>query len=223
MLTLHHLNNSRSQRVLWFLEELGLEYQVTRYERDTETLAAPASLAKVHPLGMAPILEDGDLTIAETGAIVDYLLEVYAEGRFTYPAGSQERRDMVFWTHYAEGTLMSFLLLKLVMVRMKAAPAPFFVQPIKAAIAEKVTESAVTPRLDRHLDFVESKLEGRSFLAGDALSVADIMMSFPLEAGAARAEATGGRPNIKAYLARLQAREAYGRALQKGGPYEIVA
>jgi glutathione S-transferase len=138
MIVLHHLNNSRSQRILWLLEELGVEYEVKRYQRDAKTMLAPPALRAVHPLGKSPVLTDGDLTLAESGAIIEYLVERYGEGRFIPAAGTPERLRYTFWLHYAEGSAMPPLLMALVFHRIETAPMPFFVRPIARSIVKKV-------------------------------------------------------------------------------------
>jgi glutathione S-transferase len=221
MINVHHLENSRSQRVLWLLEELGVEYDVKRYARDAATRLAPAALRKVHPLGKSPVITDGKLTVAESGAIVEYLIDVYGTDSGLVPApGTAERLRYTYWLHYAEGSAMPPLLLSLIFRKMPAAPMPFFVRPVVSGIAEKVQKSFVQPQLALHLDFMESELGKSTWFAGDAFSAADIQMSFPIEAAGA-----GGllekRPRLRAFLAHIAARPAYQRALAKGGPYEL--
>jgi glutathione S-transferase len=224
MITVHHLNNSRSQRILWLLEELQLPYDIIRYERDPQTMAAPASLRAIHPLGKSPVITDDDgagtsLTIAESGAILEYLVETYGDGRLRPPPATAERRACTYWLHYAEGSLMPLLLLKLVLDRMSRPPMPFFLRPVARKIAGAVTAAMVGPRLTQHLDYLEAHLSASSWFAGSEFSVADIQMSFPLEAAASRAGLNGGRPALMAWLERIHARPAYRRALDRGGPY----
>jgi glutathione S-transferase len=204
MITVHHLENSRSQRVLWLLEELELSYEIVRYERNTKTMLAPPELRKVHPLGKSPVIVDGALTIAETGPILEYLVEK-GDGRF---GAGQHREDALryrYFMHYGEGSVMPPLLVKLVLGRV-----PLF---------GKAGQKKIQPMIDVHLDFIESELAKRQWFAGDAISAADVMMSFPLEAAAARADANRGRPNIASWLDTIHARPAYIAALAKGGPY----
>ncbi|KFN42838.1 glutathione S-transferase [Arenimonas oryziterrae] len=222
MIIVHHLNNSRSQRVLWLLEELGLPYEVQRYERDAQTMLAPPSLRKVHPLGKSPVIGDGDVVVAESGAIVEYLVETYGQGRLVPPPGTAEKRRYTYWLHFAEGSAMSPLLMSLVFSRVRSAPAPFFVRPVARAIADKVMTSFVTPQINAHLDFMESELKTRDWFAGDAFTAADIQMSFPLEAAASRGGLAADRPRLTDWLARIHARPAYQRALASGGPYELL-
>jgi glutathione S-transferase len=200
----HHLENSRSQRILWMLEELGLPYDVTRYERDKKTMLAPPELRRVHPLGKSPVIQDGDTVIAETGAIVEYLIDK-ADGRL----GPPPHRDAIlrhrFFLHYAEGSVMPPLLVMLVLGRIP--------------ILGKRAQARIQPMVDRHLDYVEGELASRDWLVGDDLTAADIMMSFPLEAARSRAGLDSSRPNIIAWLDRIHARPAYRRALERGGPY----
>ena len=221
MITVHHLNNSRSQRILWLLEELGLEYEVKRYERDRTTMLAPPSLRAIHPLGKSPVLTDGDQTVAESGAIVEYVLDRYGNGRLIPPAGSAERLRYTFWLHYAEGSAMPPLLLKLVFDRLETAPMPFFVRPIARAIAKKTKASFIQPQLTTHLDYMEAELAKTLWFAGAELTAADIQMSFPLEAAASRAGLAAGRPKLHAFLERIHARPAYVRALERGGTYTV--
>jgi len=220
MVTVHHLNNSRSQRVLWLLEELGVPYEVKRYERDRNTLLAPASLLAVHPLGKSPVITDGNLTIAESGAIVEYLVGTYGGGRLIPPTGTPERLRYVYWLHYAEGSAMPPLLLKLIFDRVAAAPLPWPVSAVARRIAGRVQSSFIGPQIVRHLDFMESELANRPWFAGGEFTAADVQMSFPLEAAASRAGLSTDRPNLMSFLARIHGRDAYKRALQRGGPYE---
>jgi len=218
----HHLNNSRSQRVLWLLEELGLPYEVKRYERDPKTLLAPDSLRAVHPLGKSPVIEDRGLVLAESGAILEYLAETYGEGRLLPRAGSPERLRHRYWMHYAEGSAMPPLLMSLVFSRVRSAPAPFFVKPIARAIAERVMGEFVSPQIRLHLDFMESELGRSTWFAGEEFGAADIQMSFPIEAAAARGGLDARRPRLMEFLARIHGRPAYQRALEKGGPYTLM-
>jgi glutathione S-transferase len=186
MIIVHHLNNSRSQRVLWLLEELAVDYDVKRYQRDPKTMLAPAELRKVHPLGKSPVISDGELTLAESGAIVEYLADRYGHGRFAPPPGTSGRLRYSYWLHFAEGTAMPPLLLKLVFDRIEKAPAPFFVRPIARAIANRAKSTFVQPNIDRNLDYMEGELGKTEWFAGNEFSAADVQMSFPLEAAAAR-------------------------------------
>jgi len=222
MVVVHHLNNSRSQRILWLLEELGVEYEVKRYERDPATMLAPPSLRAVHPLGKSPVITDGELTIAESGPIVEYLAERYGNGRLVPPAGTPERRRYTYWMHYAEGSAMPPLLLKLVFDRVETAPMPFFIKPVARAIAGRAKSSFIEPQIRLHLDFIESELGKSNWFAGNDLTAADVQMSFPLEAAAARGGLAAGHPKLTAFLERIHARPAYQRALERGGPYELL-
>lgn len=223
MIIVHHLNNSRSQRVLWLLEELGLDYELRRYERDPATMLAPPELRAVHPLGKSPVITDGDNVLAESGAILEYLVETYGQGRLVPPPGTPERLRYRYWMHYAEGSAMPPLLLKLVFDRIGKARMPFFARPVARAIAAKARDSFIQPQIDLHLDFMEGELERSTWFAGDAFTAADVQMSFPLEAAAARGGLDVLRPRLMEYLARIHARPAYQRALARGGPYDIVA
>jgi glutathione S-transferase len=224
MLTVHHLNNSRSQRILWLLEELGLPYEVQRYERDTKTLLAPPALRAIHPLGKSPVITDGATTVAESGAIVEYLVDRYGAGpggaaRLIPPPGTPERLRYTYWLHYAEGSAMPPLLLKLIFDRVAATPA-WPISVIARGIAGKVQSSFIGPQLKLHLDFMEAELAREGWFAGPEFTAADIQMSFPVEAAAARAGLDASRPQLMAYLGRIRARDAYQRALTRGGPYD---
>jgi glutathione S-transferase len=222
MIVVHHLNNSRSQRVLWLLEELGVDYEVRRYQRDPVTMLAPPSLREVHPLGKSPVVTEGDAVVAETGAVIEYLLERHGQGRLVPAAGTPERLQYRYWLHFAEGSAMPPLLMKLVFDRMKHTPMPFFAKPIARAIADKALALLVTPNLERQFDFMESSLAEHGWFAGSEFSAADIQMSFPIEAAAQRAGLDERRPHLVAYLARIHARPAYRRALERGGPYSYA-
>ncbi|MBX3603264.1 MAG: glutathione S-transferase [Rubrivivax sp.] len=223
MITLHHLENSRSQRVLWLLEELGVPYDVKRYARDPKTMYAPPELAKVHPLGKSPVITDGDVTVAESGAIIEYLLDEYdREGRLRPLPGSPERRRFTYWLHFAEGSAMPPLLMKLVFDKVRRAKVPFFIKPVVRGVAEKVTENYIAPNLARQFRFMEDELATRPWFAGRTFSAADIQMSFPLEAAAARGGLDDAFPKLMDWLQRIHARPAYHRALQAGGPYTII-
>jgi glutathione S-transferase len=221
MITVHHLNNSRSQRVLWLLEELGVRYEVRRYERDAHTMLAPPALLAVHPLGKSPVITDGSSTLAESGAIIEYLVDEYGEGRLIPPAGTPERLRYAYWLHYAEGSAMPPLLLKLVFDRVASAPLPWPMSSIARRIAGQVTRTFIAPQLTLHLDFMEAELASRPWFAGGQFTAADVQMSFPLEAAASRAGLTASRPKLMAFLDRIHARPAYRQALERGGPYDF--
>lgn len=223
MITVHHLNNSRSQRVLWLLEELGLDYEVRRYERDPATMLAPPELRAVHPLGKSPVITDGDNILAESGAILEYLVETHGQGRLVPAPGTPERLRYRYWMHYAEGSAMPPLLLKLVFDRVARAKMPFFVKPVARAISARALAGFIQPQIDLHLDFMEAELGRSAWFAGGAFTAADVQISFPLEAAAARAGLDGRRPRLMAFLSRIHARPAYQRALARGGPYDIIA
>jgi glutathione S-transferase len=221
MIALHHLNNSRSQRILWMLEELGLPYEVKRYQRDAKTMLAPAELRDVHPLGKSPVITDDGLTVAESGAIVAYLADRYGKGQMLAAHGSVERMRQDYWLHYAEGSAMPPLLLKLVFRRVATTPVPFFIKPVVKGIAARVQDSFVDPQIALHLDYMEGELGKHAWFGGDTFSAADIQMSFPLEAAAARGGLDAGRPKLWAFLQRIHALPAYSRALAKGGDYRL--
>lgn len=221
MITVHHLNDSRSQRILWLLEEMGLDYEVVRYQRDAKTMLAPPELRAIHPLGKSPVVDDGAVRVAETGAIVDYLLEARGAGRLRPAAGTEAARRFTYWLHYAEGSAMSPLLLKLVFSQLPKR-APGLVKPLVKSIAAKAQSGFVDPQLKAHVDYWEGELAKSEWFAGDAFTAADIMMSFPVEAGASRAFAPSDKPHLKAFLAKIHARPAYQRALERGGPYSYA-
>jgi glutathione S-transferase len=220
MVVVHHLNNSRSQRVLWLLEELGVAYEVQRYERDAKTMLAPPALLAVHPLGKSPVIVDGGVTVAESGAIIEYLVSKYGDGRLIPPAGTEQRLRYTYWLHYAEGSAMTPLLLKLVFDRISTNPAPWPVSAIARRIGATVTNTFIAPNLQRHFDFIESKLNAHTWFAGEQFTAADVQMSFPLEIAVPRAGLNANRPKSIAFLERIHARDAYKRALERGGKYE---
>lgn len=220
MIVVHHLNNSRSQRILWLLEELDLNYEVQRYDRDPQTMLAPASLRQVHSLGKSPVISDGNLTLAESGAIIEYLVDRYGTGRLVPPSGTPERLRYTYWLHYAEGSAMPPLLLKLVFDRLEQSPMPFFARPIAQRLVDRVNQSFIQPQLTLHLDYLESELVNSSWFAGDKFTAADIQMSFPLEAAATRAGLNASRPKLINFLDRIHARPAYQRAVERGGVSE---
>ncbi len=217
MLTVHHLNNSRSQRVIWLLEELGVPYEVKRYERDAKTLLAPAALRAVHPLGKSPVITDGPRTVAETGAIVEYLVGEFGQGRLIPSAGTEERLRYTYWLHFAEGSAMPPLVMTLLFNEMpKRTPA--LIRPIAKMIGSGVQKGYLRPMLDAHLALMEAELGRGPWFAGDEFTAADVMMSFPIEAAASRG-GLGGNERLRAWLARIHAQPAYQAALRAGGPY----
>jgi glutathione S-transferase len=222
MITVHHLNNSRSQRILWLLEELDVPYQIKHYQRDSKTMLAPASLRAIHPLGKSPVITDGEVTIAETGAIIEYLVDRYAQGRLVPDKNSTGFLKYRYFMHYAEGSLMPLLVMMLVFNRIEISPMPFFVKPIAHQISQKTKKLFITPNLVSHLKFLESELNLTEWFAGNELTAADIQMSFPLEAATARGGLTStSHPKLKAFLDRIHARPAYQRALEKGGEFKL--
>ena len=218
MIIVHHLNDSRSQRVLWLLEEMGLDYEVKRYERDASTMLAPPELRAIHPLGKSPVIQDGDVVVAETGAIVEYLLETYPGHGLKPAPGTPDGRRYTYWLHYAEGSAMTPLLLKLVFTALPAR-APGLMRPVVKAISSKAQKSFIDPQIRAHTAYWQAELSKVPWFAGETFSAADIMMSFPLEAGASRAPYGPDKPKLKAFLQAIHARPAYQRALQRGGPY----
>ena len=222
MLTVHHLNNSRSQRILWLLEELALPYEIVRYQRDSKTMLAPPELRRVHPLGKSPVVTTDDgLTLAESGAIIETVVERYGQGQLAPVAGTPEALRYRYWLHYAEGSAMPPLLLKLVFDKIENTPMPFFVKPIAKAISGKAKSGFITPQIATHLDFMEAELGKSLWFAGDTFTGADIQMSFPVEAAQSRGGLNASRPKLMAYLERIHARPAYQRALERGGPFTL--
>ena len=219
MLTVHHLNNSRSQRVLWLLEELEVQYEIVRYQR-LPSMQAPPELLKIHPLGKSPVITDNGNTIAESGAIITYILDTYGNGRLVPSANTPERLRYNYWLHYAEGSAMPLLVNKLIFTEAPKR-APFLMRPLVKAIFDRLLKTLVDPQLKRHMAFWENELSKSECFAGDAFTAADIQMSFPLEAASARAGLGQNYPKALAWLERIHARPAYNRALEKGGPYQL--
>ena len=223
MITVHHLNNSRSQRILWLLEELELPYQVKRYERDPESMLAPPELKNVHPLGRSPVIEEDGRVVAESGAIIEYLLDYHGNGRLRPEKCTPERLRFTFWLHYAEGSAMPPLFLRLVFAMLSKAPVPFFVKPVVKGIVAKVNQQLLGPELKLHLDFMEGELVKNKWFGGEEFTAADIQMSFPVEAAFWRGGATAhAYPKLSSFLDRLRARPAFQRALDSGGPYDLL-
>lgn len=224
MLIVHHLEKSRSHRILWLLEELGLPYRMVEHKRDPATRLAPASLKQIHPLGKAPVVEDGGLVLAESAAILEYIAEIYgaqapAELGGLEPArGTEAHRLCRFWLHYAEGSLMNWLVMKLVFSTIPRQPMPFFVKPIARGLCDKVITKLIAPNLETATKFIDAHLATHTWFAGDAISLADFQMSFALEALFSRSAAASQAPHITAWLERVRARPAWQRAVEKGGP-----
>jgi glutathione S-transferase len=205
MIEVHHLNNSRSQRVLWMLEELGTPYTIVRYERDAKTSLAPPDLKQVHPLGKSPVIRDGDFVLAESGAIIEYLVDKYGGGRFRPKPGTREYETCRYWMHYSEGSLMMQLLVKVYLDRV-GAPAQVLRERVNGAVR-------------MHLSYIEASIGASQFFTGPALTIADVQMSFPLEVSVAQGLLNDAYPHLQALLGRLHERPAYQAALTKGGPY----
>ena len=224
MITVHHLEQSRSQRVLWLLEELELPYKIIVYRRDKKTRLAPAELKAIHPLGKAPVITDGKLVVAESGAILEYIAEKYGaelggELADLEPArGSKEHRQCRFWMHYAEGSLMNWLVMKLVFMTIPTQPMPFFVKPIARKICNTVLIRLIDPNVDTAMEFMEDHLAKHKWFAGDRLTLADFQMSFALEAALSRVKNVDRYTHMMAYRQRINDRPAYQRAIAKGGP-----
>lgn len=220
MIILHHLNNSRSQRILWMLEELAVDYEVKHYQRDKETQLAPKELFEVHPLGKSPVITDGDITVAESGAIIEYLIGTYGK-QMAPKKGTAAHREYLYWLHFSEGSLMPQLLLKLIFDKIKEAPMPFFIRPIAKGIANKVLSGYVDPNIKNNRDFIEDHLSKNDWFAGKKMTGADIQMSFPLEASMARTN-MDECPHTKSYIEKIHALPAYKKALEVGGPYDYA-
>jgi len=221
MIIVHHLNNSRSQRLLWLLEELGVLYDIKHYQRDARTMLAPPELRKVHALGKSPVITDGDVTLAESGAIMEYVLEKHGRGRLMPKPNTPERLRYTYWMHFAEGSAMPPLVMKLVLGRI-AKGVPFLIRPIARAIVGRVQDGFVQPNISRQLDYMEAELNRSTWFAGNEFTAADIQMSFPVEAATARAGLDASRPKLMEFLHRIQAREAYRAALERGGEYKLL-
>jgi glutathione S-transferase len=221
MITVHHLNDSRSQRVLWLLEELGLPYEVKRYQRDAKTRLAPPELKAIHPLGKSPVLDDGDVRVAETGAIIEYLLETHPGSGLRPEAGTEAARRFTYWLHYAEGSAMTPLLLKLIFGVLPDR-VPLLARGVAKGISRAMNANMIDPQIAAHTALWEAELTRSAWFAGDAFSAADIMMSFPIEAGGSRVEYGPDKPRLRAFLQAIHARPAYQRALERGGPYSYA-
>lgn len=222
MITVHHLNNSRSQRVLWLLEELGVPYEIRHYQRDAKTMLAPPALREVHPLGKSPVITDGDQVVAESGAIIEYLCRAYGNDSIVPTGNRQAMLDYSYFLHYAEGSAMPLFVMKLVFSEIPRRPMPFFVRPIARALCGQVIKTWLQPQIDNHLAFLEAHLAKHKWFAGDTFSAADIQMSFPVEAAAVRDRVADKYPALQDFLERIHARPAYQRALEKGGPYSLA-
>lgn len=222
MITLHHLENSRSQRLIWLLEELGVEYRIERYNRDPKTSLAPESLKKIHPLGKSPVITDGDNTIAESGLIIEYLLKTYDNGRFLPTENTPAYWQYLYWLHYSEGTLMPLMVMSLIFNKIKTAPMPFFIRPIAKGIADQVMKSYVGPNMANNLTFIETHLSQQPWFAGEQMSGADFQMIFPLEAAIKASIKAEDYPHIAAFVQRVHALPAYQEALRQGGPYDYA-
>lgn len=209
MIVVHHLNNSRSQRILWLLEELGLDYEIKRYERDPNTMLAPAGLKAVHPLGKSPVITDEGQTLAESGAIIDYLVERYGEGKLAPPSGTQQKLRYDYWLHYSEGSVMPVLVMKLVLDNCGLGDSG-------------ASSQFVAPQIKLHFDYLESELGKGPWFVGEEFTAADVQMSFPVEAAAAQIGVDTSYPKLKDFLQRIHARPAYERALERGGKYELL-
>lgn len=221
MITVHHLENSRSQRILFLLEELGVDYEIKSYKRDPKTSLAPNALEAIHPLGKSPVITDGEVTVAESAAIVEYLVDRFDDGRLRPSADTAEFRDYRYWMHYSEGTLASLMVLALFVGRIETAKMPFFARPVAKKIAASIRAGYLDHTLENNLTFVNSSLSQGGWFCGEAMTAADIQMSFPLEAAEARTD-LAQYPHITAWLQRIRALDSYRTAIEKGGPYVLM-
>ncbi len=220
MIVVHHLNDSRSQRILWLLEELGLPYDIVHYQRDPKTKLAPPELLAIHPLGKAPVVDDDGLILAETGAMIEILLERHGGGRLSPPRGSDDWLDYIYWLHFAEGSAMPMSVMKLIFQVMPGR-VPFLMRPVAKLIAQSAQSQLIDPALARQKAFMEASLQESGWFAGDAFTAADVIMSFPVETMAARG-GLGDAPALQAWLQTIHARPAYQAALERGGPYAFA-
>ena len=223
MITVHHLEASRSQRILWLLEELGLPYELKVYKRHPKTRLAPPELKQVHPLGKSPVITDGELVVAESAPILEYIVETYGSGpgdvsQLMSGPGTPEHRQQSFWMHFAEGSLMNWAVMKLVFMTIPTQPMPFFVRPIARELCKKVQQQLIDPNLQTSLAFMDQHLATHTWFAGDRITLADFQMSFAVEALLARGDDALRYKHVKAYRDRMVARPAYQRAIAKGGP-----
>jgi glutathione S-transferase len=224
MLTLHHLETSRSQRVLWLLEELQVPYEIVRYRRDPKTHLAPPELKAIHPLGKSPIITDGDVTVAESAAILEYIVDKYGSlgkgdvATLQPAAGTQEYRECRYWMHFAEGSLMNWLVMKLVFMTIPTQPMPFFVRPVARALCGTVQTKLIDPNVATALEFIDHHLATRRWIAGDKLTTADFQMSFAIEASLARGAGAAKYLNLARYRDAIVQRPAYRRGIEVGGP-----
>lgn len=223
MITVHHLNNSRSQRVLWLLEELGVDYEIVNYQRDAKTMLAPPALRRVHPLGKSPVITEGDTCVAESGAIIEYLVDRHDRAGALRPApGTADFLRYRYWLHYAEGSAMPPLLMALVFSRLPQQPMPFFARPIIKGMVAKVMSQFIGPQLTLHRDFLEGELAEADWFVGNRFSAADIQMSFVIEALSARAGLGQDCPHLGKWLDRIHARPAWQRAIERGGSFDLM-
>jgi glutathione S-transferase len=223
MITLHHLNNSRSQRIIWLLEELGVDYEIKFYKRDPITILAPQSLKDVHPLGKSPVITDdtSGITLAESGVIIEYLITKYGP-QFKPSETTDQYWQYLYWLHFSEGSLMPPMVMRLVLMKMKTAPMPFFIKPVAKMLADKIIKGFVAPNILNQLNYIEAHLAKNTWFCGDQLTGADFQMSFPLEASVARGLIGDDYPSIQKYVKAFQARPSYQAGLTKGGEYDYA-
>jgi glutathione S-transferase len=219
MITVHHLENSRSQRVLWTLEELNVPYEIKFYKRDPKTLLAPPELKAIHPLGKSPVISDGSRVIAESGLILDYIVTRHGQGKLR-PQNEDDLLRYQYWLHYAEGSFMTPMIVKLVFHRVEAGPMPFFAKPVAKKISHTVNENWTGPQIKLHLDYLENEIARTGWFAGAQFTAADIMMTYPLQA-AAEAGMLAGHERLEDFLRRVTARPSYKKAIERGGPFSV--
>jgi glutathione S-transferase len=221
VLTVHHLEKSRSHRVIWLLEEMGIPYELKIYKRDSKTLLAPPELKKIHPLGKSPVITDGQLVIAESGAILEYLVDKYGQGRFKPKAGTQDYEDYRYFMHFTEGSFMPYLVMSLVFNMLPKQPVPFFMKPVMKGISEAVHRMFLYPNLISQFEFLENHLKKSNWFAGQEMTAADIQMSFALLSAEDKMPSLFNYPRLKAMNEKFRSRPAFKRALEKGGPLEL--
>ncbi len=221
MIIVHHLEHSRSQRILWLLEELSVDYEIVSHARDPRTSLAPPELLELHPLGNSPVIVDGDNKIAESGAIVEYLLDKFDNGHLRPAEDTPEFLQYRYWLHYAEGTFATLMMLSLMVNRIESAPMPFFAKPVAKKIAGQIRSAYLDANVNRNIRFIDATLAASDWFCGDSLTAADIQMSFAVEAALARMTTADASPSMAAFKGRIEQRAGYQRALQKGGPYDL--
>lgn len=222
MITVHHLKQSRSHRILWLLEELQIAYHLKIYERDPKAKTAPADLVKIHPLGKSPVITDGEKVVAESGAILEYILDNYGQGKLKpVDKKSEDYLNYQYFMHYTEGTLMPQLVLSLIFNMIPKQPMPFFVKPIMKEISRNIHKMYINPQIHLNLNFLENKLKDNKWFAGDDFSVADIQLGFAIYSAQTLLKDQFNYPKLAQFLVKIQKRPSYQLALKKGGPIDL--